>query len=83
MKPSLGRIVHFAPPQECVGPASPTTYPAIITQVNPGAPRAGDYGGSDETVELATFGPNSLYFQHAIPFSETAMPGHWTWPPKI
>lgn len=36
-KPSVGRTVHFAPPQECVGPASLTLYPAIITQLKPGA----------------------------------------------
>lgn len=71
-KPSVGRVVHFAPPQECVGPASLTCYPAMITQVNP-----------DETVELVTFGPNSVYFQHGISFSDEPKPGCWSWPPRI
>jgi len=72
MKPSVGRIIHFAPPQECTGPESLTLYPAIITQVNEGG-----------TVELVTFGPNSVYFQHSISFSEELKPGTWSWPPKV
>ncbi len=71
-KASVGRTVHFAPPQECVGPASLTLYPAIITQVNP-----------NETVELVTFGPNSVYFQHGIGFALEGKPGCWSWPPRV
>jgi hypothetical protein len=70
-KPTVGRMVHFAPPQECVGPASLTLYPAIISQVN-----------TDGTVELATFGPNSLYFQHKVQFAAEPKPGHWFWPAR-
>jgi hypothetical protein len=83
MKATIGRTVHFVPPQDCVGPKSLTLYPAIITQVNPGAPVAGDYGGADESVELVTFGPNSVYFQHGVPFSEELKSGHWSWPAKV
>jgi len=79
-KPTVGRMVHFAPPQECVGPASLTLYPAIITQVNP------EFQGPDaaysETVELATFGPNSIYFQHKVQHSAEPKPGHWFWPAR-
>lgn len=50
-------------------------YPAIITALN-------DNG----TVELATFGRNSLYFQHNVsaggPDAATPSKGCWTWPPR-
>ncbi len=71
-KPSVGRAVHFVPPQECVGPKSLTLYAATITQVN-----------EDGTCELATLGPNSLYFQHGVKFAEEYTPGCWSWPPRI
>lgn len=51
-------------------------YPAIITALNP-----------DGTVELATFGRNSLYFQHNVsmggPDGTAASKGTWTWPPFV
>ena len=72
LKPTLGRIVHFAPPGECKSPNGPEQYASIITQINP-----------DGTAELATFGPNSLYFQHAIPMAEAPTPGCWNWPPRV
>lgn len=78
MKITIGRSVHFVPPQECTAPATLAFYTAIVTQVNP---PVGE--NAPETVELATFGPNSLYFQHAIPFSEELKPGHWSWPPRV
>lgn len=70
-KPSEGRIVHFVPPSQNVGPASIKLVASMVTQVNP-----------DGTVELATFGPNSLYFQHGIPYSAELKPGHWSWPAR-
>lgn len=81
-KPSVGRIVHFVPPQECTAPATLAFYPAIITQVNE-KPPVGIRMEPIVTCELATFGPNSLYFQHGIPFSEEPKPGHWNWPPRV
>jgi hypothetical protein len=74
VKACVGRIVHFAPPQDCVGKTTLDFYAAMITQVNP-----------DGTVELATFGPNSLYFQHAVPASmheNSPQAGCWSWPPR-
>lgn len=50
-------------------------YPALITAVN-----------EDGSVELATFGKNSLYFQHGVhelPAPNAPMKGVWTWPPKV
>lgn len=84
-KPSVGRMVHFAPPQDCVGPQSLCLYPAIITQVNAAVKGVHGDNGSDraETVELATFGPNSLYFQHKVPFSPEPKPGYWFWPARV
>lgn len=81
-KPTIGRTVHYTPPQECVGPESLTKYPAIITQVNiePGVGSTSD--NVIETVELVTFGPNSVYFQHQVPFSNEPKSGHWNWPTK-
>lgn len=81
MKPTPGRIVHFVPPQECTAEKTLAFYPAIITQVNPPVAHS-PVALQPETCELATFGPNSLYFQHGIPFSETLKPGHWSWPAK-
>jgi hypothetical protein len=83
-KPTVGRMVHFAPPQACVGPESLTLYPAIITQVNPPVKGVPGDDGSDrpETVELVTFGPNSVYFQHKVQFAEILKPGTWSWPPR-
>lgn len=81
IRPSIGRTVHFTPPQECVGPESLLKYPAIITQINPANILMADKTLPEiETVELATFGPNSLYFQHKVPFAPVPTPGHWNWP---
>lgn len=71
-KVTVGRIVHFVPPQANVGPASIKLCAAIVTVVN-----------ADGTAELATLGPSSLYFQHAVPFSEEYKPGCFSWPPKV
>lgn len=69
-----GKHVLFAPPQECKGDKTPEFYPAIITKVN--GPAEG-FGGV-RTFDLVTFGPNSVYFQHNIPWSpEGIKPGHW------
>lgn len=72
LKPTLGRIVHFTPPSDHKAPEGPEQYAALITAVNP-----------DGTAELATFGPNSLYFQHGVPFSELPKGGSWNWPPRV
>lgn len=50
-------------------------YPAIITALN-------DSG----SVELATFGKNSLYFQHSVyewAAPDGPMKGRWSWPPRV
>lgn len=85
MTPTPGRILLFYPKQECVsnGDTKIQSYPSIVTQVNP-----------DQTLELATFGPNSLYFQHNVPMYGQRVPATnehpeyayawgWQWPPKV
>lgn len=47
-------------------------YPALIGAVN-----------TDGTVELATFGRNSLYFQHGVRFDADGSKGTWRWPPRV
>ncbi len=63
--PAVGRTVHFHSYNE----KGQCPYAAMITQIN-----------ADGTVELATFGPNSVYFQHNVKFSHHPKPNHWSWP---
>lgn len=65
--PSTCRMVHFTAGDGNVGP-----YAAIITAVN-----------ADGTVELATFGRNSLYFQHGVPYDGDGRANTWRWPPRV
>ena len=67
MKPTIGRIVHYQSYNE----GGKCAYASIITQINP-----------DGTVELTTFGPNSLYYQHNVAYSEAPKEKHWNWPPR-
>lgn len=67
MKPTIGRVVHYQSYNE----NGACAYAAIITQVN-----------EDESVELATFGPNSVYFQHNVKQAEVPTESHWNWPVK-
>ncbi len=68
--PTVGRIVHYYPKQACITPDSMEKYASMVTQVN-----------ADGTVELVTFGPNSVYFQHKVTHSSTPAHGCWSWPP--
>lgn len=69
----IGRMVHFFPPRECVagGPSKRECYAAIVVGLN-----------EDGTVELATFGPNSVYFQHNVPMLMGGLESGWAWPPR-
>lgn len=71
----IGMDVYFTPPQACKQDGTLDYYAAKITQVNE---RSKEFGNV-ETVELITFGPNSFYFQHNVPFSHHLKPGHWSW----
>jgi hypothetical protein len=73
--PTVGRMVHFFPKNEERHPGGVVFYAAIVAQVN-----------SDLTLDLATFGPNSLYFQHNVPKFGQKIPqtadhpeGAWAW----
>lgn len=70
MTPSItvGRIVHYHSYNE----KGACAYGAIVTQVN-----------ADGSVELCTFGPNSVYFQHGVNYSEAPKEGHWSFPPRV
>lgn len=68
----FGRDVIFCPPQECKGELD--YYAAKIVKINK---RSAEFGGI-ETVDLVTFGPNSIYFQHNVPQSHEIKAGHWT-----
>jgi hypothetical protein len=48
-------------------------YAAVVTAVN-----------ADGSIELATFGRNSLYFQHGVLETDdaTRAKGRWSWPPR-
>ena len=70
----LGHNVLFVPPQACKTDVSLEAYAAMITKINGASP---DHGGV-ETCDLVTFGPNSVYFQHKVPFSGNLKPGHWS-----
>jgi hypothetical protein len=78
MKPSIGRIVLFFPPTD----EDREPYPAMVTRVHPGNDDSG-------LVDLVTFGPSSIYFQHNIPggdparFPPNAVAGTWQWPPRV
>jgi hypothetical protein len=47
-------------------------YASIVTVVNP-----------DGSLELATFGRNSIYFQHGVREGTALEKGTWTWPPRV
>lgn len=66
--PTIGRTVHYQSYNE----KGECAYASIITAIN-----------DDGSVELATFGPNSLYFQHGKNYSETPKENHWNWPPRV
>lgn len=82
MKPTIGRIVHFAPPQDCKGKTTPYFYAAIITRAQQSEGTTDEANERNYSIDLATFGPNSLYSQHGIPFSEELRAGHWSWAAK-
>lgn len=71
----IGLACVFVPPQECKTPGSHDFYAAQITKYNGKSSEHGQV----ETVDLVTHGPNSTYFQHNVPFSETHRPGHWSY----
>ncbi|MET8430136.1 hypothetical protein [Nocardia sp. NPDC004860] len=72
MTPSVGRIVHYQSYGTPGGEYLPEARAAVITTV-------GDGG----VVGLAVLNPTGMFFNEAVPFAETATPGHWNWPPRV
>jgi hypothetical protein len=68
MRPTIGRVVHFAAPVDCGG----QIYPAMVTRV----------AIDGQTLDLVTFGPDSIYFQHAVRPRE-GDGGGWFWPERV
>ena len=66
----VGKSVIFVPKQACVTPESMERYAAIITQIH------NDQVG--QLVDLVTFGPQSLYFQKGVRFSDEPAHGCWS-----
>lgn len=74
-KPSVGRIVHYTPPEEEVSPKG-QAYPAIITHV---------FG--DTCVNLHVFGDGSFGSPNHLPtsvsFDADGGVRTWRWPPRV
>lgn len=67
----LGQSVLFCPPQG----QGEEMYAAIVTKQNGSSKEHGQV----QTLDLVTFGPNSVYFQHNVPYSSRSKPGHWSY----
>jgi hypothetical protein len=71
MRPvTVGRIVNYWDEPDVDD--KPTVRAAIVTQTH-------GYG----SVGLCVISPSSIKFYARVPFSETAEPGHWTWPVHV
>lgn len=66
--PQVGDPVFFVAPTDCQNDGTPSFYAAIVTVVRD--PLNGD-------CDLVTFGPNSIYFNHNIPYAPLLKAGHW------
>lgn len=72
MKPTVGRIVHYYPPEDPLGRAKP----AIITEVH-----------NNNRVDLEVFGLATAKLRTTVPMLPddalgVPMSGHWNWPPR-
>lgn len=70
MTQSVGRIVHYQSHGTPNGEYLSEPRAAIIAAVGEGG-----------SCSLVVFNPEGLYFSK-VPFSETPLPGHWSWPPR-
>jgi hypothetical protein len=69
--PTVGRIVHYAPPQECRGSETLDFYAGMVVRVH-----------NATCVDLVTFGPNSIYHNHSVCFAHGPAADRWWWPPR-
>lgn len=75
MKPTVGRIVHFYWSEGFIGaPRTPRSDPqaAVITAL---------WEGTDVSLFVMSQG-HCFHTDAAVPFSETPLTGHWSWPPR-
>lgn len=75
-KPSVGRIVHYQPPEYCVSAKSKgQPYPAIITHV------WGDRCVNLQVMIDGSFGLPGNLIPSSVLYGNG--PGQWCWPPRV
>lgn len=73
-KPSVGRIVHYTPPESVQSDRKSQPWPAIITHV-----------WGDTCVNLAVL-PDGSFGLHDLKPTSVMIgdgPGTWKWPPRV
>lgn len=85
MKPSVGRLVHYQAYGTPGGEYPSIERAAVVTAVEilvlhedeeKIIPEEAQY-----RVSLAVLNPTGMFFNQAVPYSETPKPGHWNWMP--
>ena len=85
MKPTVGRIVlhhHLVPGHE----QRLESHAALITKVTEPDARSLNFSRSEESrhrVSLRVFTEQGDFAAFDVPFEETAVAGHWSWPQKV
>ncbi|QJD50406.1 hypothetical protein SEA_CHRIS_3 [Mycobacterium phage Chris] len=74
MNPSVGRIVHFVPPNVEPADAAAEVRAAIVTDV---------LSASTGLVGLAVFMPYGIAVPPEVAHADTPTPGCWSWPPRV
>jgi len=82
MTPSVGRIVHYQTRGSADGAYPPTCFAAIVTAVCP-EDLGPDEGEPGPCVDLVTFGPDGLRFEHHVGYGEDQRAGTWHWPERV
>ena len=74
-------IVHYHSYGSPGGEFKPEPRAAVITEVG----HMGISSNFEATSEvgLCVLNPTGQFFNRNVPYSETPMPGHWSWPPRV